>query len=565
MGVPENEGKVTGILLLSITISCVGNSFLYGYQIGVVNQPAVLIQDFYNKTYYERRGGSWENMERYNRYLHDNITDQQAIIEYTLNASAAESGKPFDVNTTETKRIDPKEFGADKSLLLEPWEIQFLWSTTVAAFVLFGMIGAFTSAKVADFFGRKRGMIVITFLMFIAAILGGITLKVMSPECLILSRMVVGLHSGLNITLCPLYLAEISPKKIRGAVGTCHQLAITIGILVSQILGLKELLGTETLWPYLFAFNAAPSIICLLLLPLCPESPRFLLIKKGEEEEAKKALIKFRGTDSVSDEVEEMRLEASKSVGVKNYTIKELLTTPELRMPVWIACILQISQQWSGINAVMSYSTILFGQVNIDHNTIPYIVVATGVINVVCTIVAVPLMEKAGRRPLLLYPMIGMLVSFIVMMILLNLQKNPDLSDHHVSFAIVCIIAMHTYIIGFALGLGPIPFIVVGEIFRQEPRAAAMSLSLAFNWVCNFILMLTFPFLKEGLEEFVYIIFCIVLGLAIAFIFFFVPETKNKTFDEVANSISLGGRAKGTGKAYGINSEENEPMSTSKV
>ncbi|XP_005103578.2 solute carrier family 2, facilitated glucose transporter member 1 [Aplysia californica] len=562
----ENEARITGVLLFSITISCLGNSFLYGYQIGVVNQPSSLIQTFYNKTYYERRGGNWDNMVRYDDYLQDdNVTDAEAIVKYNVSLGPKYKTAQGQIPVNVTKRLMPEMFGADMSLLLKQWELTILWATTVAAFVLFGMIGAFSSAKVADFFGRKRGMIVITFLMFIAALLGGITLAVKSPECLILSRVLVGLHSGLNITLCPLYLTEISPKKIRGAVGTCHQLAITIGIMVSQILGMVEILGTATLWPYLFAFNAVPALLCLVCMPMCPESPRFLLIKKGEEAEARKALVKFRGSDNVSDEMEEMRLEASKSMGVKNYSLKELLTAPDLRMPVVIACVLQISQQWSGINAVMSYSAMLFELVSIPHNQIPYIVVATGVINVLCTIVAVPLMEKAGRRPLLLYPTIVMLFSFLIMTIFLNLQDKPDLVEYKTSFAIVCIIVMHTYIIGFALGMGPIPFIVVGEIFRQEPRAAAMSISLAFNWVCNFILMLTFPFLQEGLEEFVYILFMVVLVIAIVFIFFFVPETKNKTFDEIANSISLGGRARGQGRAYGVNSDELAPMDTSKV
>ncbi|KAK0061229.1 solute carrier family 2 facilitated glucose transporter member 1 [Biomphalaria pfeifferi] len=559
MGVPENEGKTTLVLILSVTVACIGNSFLYGYQIGVVNQPADLIQAFYNKTYYERQGGNWDNMTRYNDYLQENITDDEAIIKYFGSNSNVVKNAPTE-NTT--KLLSPDVFGAKTELLLEPWVVKILWSTTVAAFVLFGMIGAFCSAKVADFFGRKKGMIIITVLMFIAAILGGITIIAASPECLILSRVFVGLHSGLNITLCPLYLAEISPRKIRGAIGTCHQLACTIGILVSQILGLKELLGTEILWPYLFAFNAIPSLICLVFMPFFPESPRFLLIKQKQESAAVEALKKFRGTDNVSDEIEEMRLEASKSVSVKNFSIKELLVAPELRMPVIIACVLQISQQWSGINAVMSYSTLLFGQVNMDPATIPYIVVATGVINVLCTVVAVPLMEKAGRRPLLLYPMIGMLISFILMTIFLNLGENSDLADSHKYFAYICIILMHTYIIGFALGLGPIPFIVVGEIFRQEPRAAAMSLSLAFNWICNFTLMLTFPFLKDGLGAYVYILFSIVLAFAIAFIFFFVPETKNKTFDEIANSIAFG-KARGQQKSFNVDDEkggENIPL-----
>jgi len=146
------------------------------------------------------------------------------------------------------------------------------------------------------------------------------------------------------------------------------------------------------------------------------------------------------------------------------------------------------------------------------------------------------------------------------MTIALSLQANPDMEEHKTWLAFLCIVLMHTFIIGFALGIGPIPFLLVGEIFRQEPRAAAMSLSLAFNWVCNFTLQLTFPFLKDALEEYVYCLFMAIVTGAIVFIYFFVPETKNKTFDEVSNSISLGGRAKGRGREYGMDGDEMKPM-----
>jgi len=550
---------MTVVLFFSILISCVGNPFLYGYQIGVINQPAELVKIFYNQTYYERAGGDWHHIMKYEAYLQANMSDTEFITTHNISVNSTTMEALTNVkNENVTKLLRPEQFGAQPEFLLADWELKILWSCTVAAFVLFGMIGAFMSAGVSDYFGRKRGMILITFIMFMAAVSGGIALMVASPECLIVSRVLVGFHSGLCITLCPLYLTEISPKRIRGAVGTCFQLFITIGILVSQLLGLKEVLGTADLWPFLFWFNAVPSLICLIFLPFCPESPRFLLIKKGEEGEARRALIRFRGTSRVAEEIEEMRQEASKSRGVNNYTLKELLTSPELKMPVIIACVLQISQQWSGINAVFSYSTMMFKLVNIPGEQIQYVVVGTGAINVLCTIIAVPLMEKLGRRPLLLYPTICMLISFIIMTVALNLQTMPEYEEQKGTLAMICIVTMHTFIIGFALGIGPIPFIVVGEIFRQEPRAAAMSLSLAFNWVCNFSLLLTFPFLKDALQEFVYVLFMVIISIAIVFIFFFVPETKNKTFNEVANSIALGGRAKGRRDRY--DTEEMKPM-----
>ncbi|XP_041378149.1 solute carrier family 2, facilitated glucose transporter member 5-like [Gigantopelta aegis] len=547
----EDEVKYTFTLVFSVTIAVFGNSFLYGYQIGVINTPASLIKAFYNETYYERNGGNWTSMQKYDVYITEVTAANQ-----TDNST---NKKPDDAYKT------PAEFGVDTDKLLKPWELELLWSSTVAAFVLFGMIGAFLSAKLADIAGRKKGMLMITVIMFAAAIFGGITLITKSPECLIVSRILVGLHSGLNISLAPLYLAEISPKKIRGAIGTCHQLGITIGILSSQIFGLPVLLGTSLLWPYLFAFNAFPSLVCLILLPLCPESPRWLLIRKGEDETASALLKKLRGYDNVEEELEEMRLEAKTSGGVRNFTLKELVTTPELRMPTIIACVSQVAQQWSGINAVMSYSSFIFAQAQVPDQYIPYVIVGTGTINVICTVIAVPLMEKLGRRPLLIWPMCVMAAAFLLMTVFLELQFDVSLADHHTAFAMTCIVLMHIYVIGFALGLGPIPFIVVSEIFRQEARAAAMSLSLAFNWICNFILMLTFPFLKDGLGAYTYLLFTAILVGAIAFIFFFVPETKNKTFDEIAASIAFG-RARGQTKNYKFDeNDETTPMDNSKV
>lgn len=414
--------------------------------------------------------------------------------------------------------------------------MDLLWAVTVAVFVLFGMVGALISGKIADSFGRKRGMIKIAVIMLLAAVLGYISEPLRSPVCLIMSRAFAGLHCGISISLASLYLAEIAPKKIRGSVGTVHQLFITLGLLWSMVMGLPDIVGTWSLWPFCFGFNAVPALVCLILFPFCPESPRYILIKKTNENAARKALQKLRGFSDVDDEIEEMRIEANKTSSIKPTTLKQLLTTPELQKPVLIAVVCQIAQQWSGINAVMSYSSFIFKQANVPVESIPYVIVGQGVINFLATIVAVPLIEKAGRRPLLLFPMVLML-SLMTCLICLNILKKPEESTN--VLAIICIIAMLTYIIGFAIGLGPIPYIVVSELFRQESRAAAMSFSLAINWICNFLLMLTFIFIQKSMEEYMYILFASVLLGSALFFFFFLPETKNRTFDDIADSLAF--------------------------
>ncbi|XP_071145558.1 solute carrier family 2, facilitated glucose transporter member 1-like isoform X3 [Mytilus edulis] len=537
----EREINYTFTLLFSVAICVIGNSFLYGYNIGVVNNPAGVIRVFYVETIMIRKELLPENwFEIKDQYLEmmenmkmQNLTVNLTVISDTSNATAPGNASGFNISDTIAK-IKYVSENDDK--------VELLWSVTVAIFVLFGMIGAFASGKFADYFGRKKGMIIITVIMFLAAICGGIPIVARSFEVIIVHRALVGLHCGLNVSLASLYLAEISPKKIRGAIGTCHQLFITIGILWSNIMGVSKLAGTHKQWPWVFIFNAFPALICLVAMPFCPESPRYLLINRGDEETARHGLKSLRGYLDVEDEIDEMKVEARKSQSVKQFSLKELLTSPELRVPIIIACCLQIAQQFSGINAVMSYSSFMYENAGVDLKLIEWIVCLTSLINMLTTLPAVPMIEKLGRRMLLLFPMVLMAVSFVILTIFHNLQYDEGLQGSRHIFAIIGIVAMHTYVIGFAVGLGPIPFIVVGEIFRQEPRAAAMSLSLTFNWICNFILMMVFRFMQKAMRGFVYLPFIGVLVLALIFIWFMVPETKNKTFDQIAASIHKGGR-----------------------
>lgn len=545
----EREINYTCKLVFSIIICVIGNSFLYGYNIGVINNPSGVIRVFYVETLAVRNGMLPSNWMDLRQKFFDSTPEEQA----DMNEAWRNMTKIDNSSIDGTFKVLKTKSEDDNN-------IEILWSVTVAIFVLFGMIGAFASGKFADKFGRKKGMIIITILMFLAAIFGGIPKLLNSFEVIIVHRAIVGLHCGLNVSLASLYLAEISPKKIRGAIGTCHQLFITIGILWSNIMGVSKLAGTYDRWEWVFIFNAFPALICLVFMPLCPESPRYLLIKRGLEQEAREGLRDLRGYQDVEDEIDEMKVEARKSQSIQEFSLKQLLTTQELRIPIVIACCLQIAQQFSGINAVMSYSKFMYKNAGVDLNLLEWVVCLTSTINVLTTIPAVPLMEKLGRRPLLIYPMMIMALSFIILTIFHNLQYVESLKDNHAAFAIVGIIAMHTYVIGFAVGLGPIPFIVVGEIFRQEPRAAAMSLSLTFNWICNFILMMVFRFMQKAMLGFVYLPFIGVLVIAILFIFFMVPETKNRTFDEIAASIHKGGR-----EQDGMLSYEGEEMQAMKA
>lgn len=168
------------------------------------------------------------------------------------------------------------------------------------------------------------------------------------------------LSKGLNTSLVPMYISEIAPLNLRGGLGTVNQLAVTIGLLLSQVLGIEQILGTNDGWPVLLGLAICPAILQLLLLPICPESPRYLLITKQWEEEARRALRRLRASNFVEEDIEEMRAEERAQQSESHISTMELICSPTLRAPLIIGIVMQLSQQLSGINAVFYYSTSLF-------------------------------------------------------------------------------------------------------------------------------------------------------------------------------------------------------------
>jgi len=506
-------------------------------------------------TYYVRNGGKAEYMDAYQAALRN---DEEGCKEKAKDIIKLNSSHDISATCTrlkgefKTKIITDKDdklynkggmmlFFLEEDKVPKDDVITILASLMNAMFVAGGFIGGFFSAKIADSFGRKTGMMMISPMIMVSAAMG--TVKDI-PELLIASRFIGGLHSGLCIAMNSLYLTEISPNNIRGSIGVLFQLFITVGILMTQIAGLPEILGHRDRYPYIFTFMLIPSFVSVVILIGCPESPSYTLSNRDDEETALTALKAIRGTDDVGAEIDAMVEENVKSKeksDIKSYTLCELLRAKELRFCVIIACFIMVAQQWSGVNAVFGYSKIMFDQAGITTNYIPYAIVLTGIVNVSMTVVAVPLLDMVGRRPLLIFPTILALLAFVVMTIMLILIRDlpKDDIDSKETYGIICIVCMMTYIVGFAVGLGPIPFIVVGEIFRNEPRAAAMSIALVFNWSCNFILTMFYPIMEKVIKEYANIPFIVIMILSVIFFVMYIPETKNKSIDEISKMLGI--------------------------
>ncbi|XP_071331246.1 solute carrier family 2, facilitated glucose transporter member 1a [Trachinotus anak] len=462
----ESSGKVTPQLMMAVGTAVIG-SLQFGYNTGVINAPQNIIESFYNETWSGRFS--------------------EPIPQTTLTA---------------------------------------LWSLSVAIFSVGGMFGSFSVGLFVNHFGRRNSMLMANVLAFIAAAFMGFSKLAASFEMLIIGRFIVGLYSGLSTGFVPMYVEEISPTSLRGALGTLHQLGVVIGILMAQIFGIESIMGNASLWPLLLGFTLLPAVLQCVLLPLCPESPRYLLINCNEESKARSILMKLRGTDDVSDDMQEMREESQQMKREKTVTIAELFRSPMYRQPIFVAIMLQLSQQLSGINAVFYYSTGIFERAGVSQPV--YATIGAGVVNMAFTVVSLFVVERIGRRPLHLTGLMGMAVSAVLLTVAMALLDQLRWMSY------VSIAAIFSFVAFFEIGPGPIPWFIVAELFSQGPRPAAIAVAGFSNWSANFLVGMGFQYVEQLCGPYVFIIFTILLLGFFVFTYFMVPETKGRTFDEIA-------------------------------
>ncbi|XP_069163930.1 solute carrier family 2, facilitated glucose transporter member 1 isoform X9 [Procambarus clarkii] len=449
--------------------------FQFGYNTGVINAPQSVIENFI--------GDCWK--ERYNKNIEGSKQD-------------------------------------------------LLWSIAVSIFAIGGMIGGFCGGSVGNKFGRKKGLLLNNLLGVGGACLMAFSQMSYSYEMLILGRLVIGINCGLNTSLVPMYISEIAPLNLRGGLGTVNQLAVTVGLLLSQILGIEQLLGNSNAWPILLGLAIVPAIMQMVLLPVCPESPRYLLMSRQMEDEARRALRRLRASTHVEEDIEEMRAEEAASQSEAHMTMFQLVRSSTLRMPLTIGVVMQLSQQLSGINAVLYYSTSLFTAAGLEEWQSKYATLGVGSVMVIMTLVSIPLMDRAGRRTLHLYGLGGMFIFSIFITISLLIKEMMSW------MTFISVISTLCFVIFFSVGPGSIPWMITAELFSQGPRPAAMSIAVLVNWLSNFIVGIGFPKMQEAFENYTFLPFSVLLACFWVFTYYKVPETKNKTFEEISAIFQRG-------------------------
>ncbi|MGH0122386.1 UNVERIFIED_CONTAM: hypothetical protein FKN15_014817 [Acipenser sinensis] len=415
---------------------------------------------------------------------------------------------------------------------IEDSYLTLLWSLSVSMFPLGGFFGSLMVAPLVNKLGRKGTLLINNIFSIVPAVLMGASEAAKSYEIIIAARFLIGICAGLSSNVVPMYLGEISPKNLRGAIGIVPQLFITIGILVAQIFGIRSMLGNTRGWTLMLALTGIPAVIELVFLPFFPESPRYMLIQKGDEEKARKALQRLRGWEDVDSEMEEMRLEEQSEKAEGCLSVLNLCSFPSLRWQLISITVMNMGQQLSGVNAIYYYADSIYGSAGVKESAVQYVTVGTGSVNVFMTIAAVFIVEASGRKLLLLIGFGICGAACVVLTIALTLQGDAEWMPY---LSIACVIV---YIIGHAIGPSPIPYVVTTEMFRQSSRPAAFMVAGSVHWLSNFTVGLVFPFMEKGLGTFSFIIFGAICLATLGYIFIVVPETKNKTFLEVSQLLA---------------------------
>lgn len=414
-------------------------------------------------------------------------------------------------------------------------EAQIGWANSCA---LIGcLVGSLAAGALSDKLGRKRLLILAALIFAVTSVGNGLAHNF---TVFIVWRMLGGVAIGLASSLSPMYIAEVAPAQMRGKLVSINQLTIVVGVLAAQLINwylvrdlpagatdefIKNSWFGQQGWRWMFGLTAVPSVLFLLGMFLVPESPRWLA-KNGRAEAAQKVLAKIGGASYANAAVAEINSTLA-AEEVQHVRFRDLLE-PRMRKVLVLGVVLAVFQQWCGINSIFNYAEEIFRAAGYDISTVLKNIAWTGSVNMVFTFVALGTVDRAGRRPLMLFGAAGLAVIYTVMGFCYanQVQGLPVLLL--VLAAIGC----------YAMSLAPVTWVVISEIFPNRIRGAAMSVAVTALWIACFILTYAFPILNAKLGPagtfWLYAVICIA---GFFYIFAKLPETKGKSLEQIEKEL----------------------------
>jgi SP family sugar:H+ symporter-like MFS transporter len=409
---------------------------------------------------------------------------------------------------------------------------------TVSSALLGSAVGALSAGRLADRYGRLYAMRVAAVLFLVSAVGSGLAWSLTS---LAVFRVIGGVAVGVASVIAPAYIAEIAPARIRGRLGSLQQLAIVSGIFLALLADFaiaaaaggseKDLaLGLEA-WRWMFLAMVLPAAAYGVLSLTIPESPRHL-VAKGRLDEARVVLRRLLGDAGLDRKVALIR------ETLKRETVPSMrdLRGPALGLLpiVWVGIGLSVFQQFVGINVIFYYSSVLWQAVGFSENDALVITVITSVVNIVTTLVAILLVDRLGRRPLLLIGSAGMAVTLGILAVVFagaeGTTARPELGP---VAGPVALVAANAYVFAFGMSWGPMVWVLLGETFPNRIRAAALSVAAAAQWIANWLVSTTFPSLKDAGLGLAYGLYTAAAVLSFVFVWKFVRETKGRELEDM--------------------------------
>ncbi|MEQ6119195.1 sugar porter family MFS transporter [Reichenbachiella sp. MALMAid0571] len=423
-------------------------------------------------------------------------------------------------------------FGYDTAVISGAEQaIQKLWSLSdglhgfAVAIALYGtVIGAMLGGIPADSLGRKKTLFWIGVLYFVSAIGSALAPDIYT---FMVFRFIGGLGVGASSVVAPLYISEISPANQRGRLVAIFQFNIVLGILIAFLCNYLIQLGAEeTPWRLMMGVEGIPALLFVLLVMFVPRSPRWLIVKRGLHDEAKKVLALIN-----SDTVDESYNAILKSAEQDNVSeIKSSLFSKKYSVPLLLAFLIAFFNQWSGINAIIYYAPRIFELTGLGADSALLSTSGVGLINLIFTMIGMTLIDKMGRKKLMFIGSIGLIAT-------LALVSNAFFTE---SFALVPIY-LFVYIAFFAMSQGAVIWVFISEVFPNKVRASGQSFGCFIHWIFAAIIANIFPFIVNkfsGGPLFAFFSFMMVLQLI--FVWRMMPETKGKSLEQLEDTISHG-------------------------
>ncbi|XP_063769052.1 solute carrier family 2, facilitated glucose transporter member 11-like [Pseudophryne corroboree] len=461
-----------GLFLMTFVLG-IGGTFQYGFQLSVLNSPSPFIKQFINDTW---------------------------------------------VNRYQTSITDGK--------------LTLIWSLLVSMFSIGGLIGSMVSGYLIGRFGKKKCQLCISILPMVNTLLMSLSQTAGNVEMVMVGRFLCGFYSGFGVNIHAQYLGESAPRKLRGIINVTGPISVSLGKLCGQIVGLREIFGSEALWPHIQLLSGILALVQLGTLPFFPESPTYLLLEKGDKEACLKAMKQLWGDRDHHAAIDEIMKEQSARKKGRSISVLELMRDQSNRWQLYVMIGMILSMQLSGASAIYFYSYDVFHAAGFPEDRIAYVSLGVGGFEFVSSMICSLLIDRFGRKTLILGGYSLMALTLGLLTVTLSFQATFFWMPY-------CSVAL-TFLFVFLYGAGPVGAVISTcvEIFAQAPRVPAFVISGVFTWLGLCILGMSFPYIVESLQQYCFLLFILVIAISGISLYFVLPETKGKSITEISQEFN---------------------------